>query len=94
MPARAAGCKVVSYTGVQMDVERIIAEIERLEGIFAVPDTRPLSPSDISAANRRHDETQAQSPWFRLWQRYGICWHPESPASEAGGQSDVSSSPA
>ena len=38
-----------------MDVERIIAESEWLERVFAVPDTRPLSASDIAAANRRHD---------------------------------------
>jgi hypothetical protein len=49
-----------------MDVERIIDDIERLERIFAVPDTRPLSTSDLAAANRRHDEALAQSPWFRL----------------------------
>jgi hypothetical protein len=53
-----------------MDSERTIDEIEWLERIFAVPDTRPLSPSDLSAANRRHDETHAHSPWIRLWQRY------------------------
>jgi len=46
-----------------MDVEQVIAEIERLERIFAVPDTRPL----------------ARSPWFRLWQRYGVCCRTESP---------------
>jgi len=62
-----------------MDVEQAIAEIERLERIFAVPDTRPLTPSDISAANRRHDEMHARSPWFRLWQRYGVCCRTESP---------------
>lgn len=56
-----------------MDAERTIAEIEWLERIFAVPDARPLGASDISAANRRHDEKNAQSPWFQLWQRYGIC---------------------
>jgi hypothetical protein len=60
-----------------MDVEQIITEIESLEHIFAVPDTRPLSASDLSAANRRHDEKQANSPWFRLWQRYGVCCRPE-----------------
>jgi hypothetical protein len=53
-----------------MDPERTIDEIEWLERIFAVPDTRPLSPSDLSAANRRHDETHAHSPWIRLWQRH------------------------
>jgi len=57
----------------RMDAERTIAEIECLERIFAVPDTRPLSPSDLAAANRRHDEMLAQSPWFRLWQQYGVC---------------------
>lgn len=62
-----------------MDLEHTIAEIERLERIFAVPDTRPLSASDISAANRRHDEKQAHSPWFKLWQRYGLCCREESP---------------
>jgi len=63
-----------------MDAEQTIAEIERLERIFAVPDTRPLSASDISAANRRHDEMLAHSPWFRLWQHYGVCCRSESPA--------------
>jgi hypothetical protein len=41
-----------------MDAEQTIAEIERLERIFAVPDTRPLSASDLSAVNRRHDDMQ------------------------------------
>ena len=63
----------IRYTVGQMDVEQIISEIEGLERIFAVPDTRPLRPNDLSAANRRHDETLARSPWFRLWQRYGVC---------------------
>jgi hypothetical protein len=62
-----------------MDTEQTIAEIERLERIFAVPDIRPMSPSDLSAANRRHDEMLAHSPWFRLWQRYGVCCRTESP---------------
>ncbi len=57
----------------EMDAERTIAEIEWLERIFAAPDARPLSASDISAANRRHDEMNARSPWFQLWHRYGIC---------------------
>jgi hypothetical protein len=35
-----------------MDTEQTIAEIEWLEHVFAVRDTRPLSPSDLSAANR------------------------------------------
>lgn len=56
-----------------MDAEQTIAEIEWLERIFAAPDSRPLNQSDLSAANRKHDEMNAQSPWFRLWQRYGIC---------------------
>jgi hypothetical protein len=56
-----------------MNIDRTIAEIEYLERTFAVPDTRPLSPSDLAAANRRHDEMLEHSPWFRLWQRYGVC---------------------
>jgi hypothetical protein len=67
-----------------MNIDQTIAEIERLERIFAVPDTRPLSPSDLSAANRRHDEMLAHSPWFRLWQRYGVCCRPENPALRLG----------
>jgi hypothetical protein len=62
-----------------MDVEQIISEIESLERIFAAPDTRPPSPSDLAAANRRHDEKLANSPWFRLWQSYGLCCRPEAP---------------
>ena len=56
-----------------MDTEQTIAEIEYLERIFVVPDTRPLNPSDLSAANRKHDEMLAHSPWFQLWHQYGIC---------------------
>ena len=62
-----------------MDVERIINEIEQLEEMFEAPDIRPLSPADISAANRRHDQLLASSPWFRLWQSYGLCCRPEAP---------------
>ena len=62
----------------QMDAKQTIAEIEWLERIFAAPDPRPLSPSDLAAANRKHDEKLAHSPWFRIWQRYGICCRAES----------------
>lgn len=67
-----------------MDAEQTIAEIESLERIFAVPDPRPLTASDLLAANRRHDEKQANSPWFRLWQRYGVCCRSESPFLRLG----------
>lgn len=62
-----------------MDIERTIDDIERLERLYAVPDKRPLSSNDISAANRRHDELLANSPWFRLWQHFGICCRSENP---------------
>ena len=45
-----------------MDPERTIADIEWLERISSLPDTRPLSASDIAAANRRHDEALSQQP--------------------------------
>jgi hypothetical protein len=62
-----------------MDVERIIDEIEQLQEMFEAPDIRPLSAGDISAANRKHDELLAHSPWFRLWQHFGVCCRPQSP---------------
>jgi hypothetical protein len=61
-----------------MDIERIIDEIEQIEEMFEAPDTRPFSATDISAANRRHDQMLAQSPWFRRWQRYGLCCRNEA----------------
>jgi hypothetical protein len=67
-----------------MGTEQTIFEIEWLERIFAAPDTRPLSASDLSAANRRNDNKLANSPWFRLWQRYGICCRPEHPEHRLG----------
>jgi hypothetical protein len=67
-----------------MDVERIIDEIEQLQEMFEAADIRPLSASDISAANRKHDEVLADSPWFRLWQRYGVCCRDESAAPRLG----------
>ena len=59
-----------------MDVERKIADIEILERTFALPDRRPLTDSDLEAANRKHDQALASSPWFRLWQSYGVCCRP------------------
>jgi hypothetical protein len=67
-----------------MDVERTIEEIEQLQEMFEAPDTRPLSSSDLEAANRRHDEMLAHSPWFRLWQRYGVCCRTEPPVLRLG----------
>jgi hypothetical protein len=57
---------------------------EQLQEMFEAPDIRPLSASDISAANRRHDEKLAHSPWFQLWQRYGVCCRTESPVLRLG----------
>jgi len=67
-----------------MDPEQTITEIEWLERIFEVPDTRPLSLSDLAAANRRHDEMLAHSPWLQIWQRYGVCCRTESPVLRLG----------
>ena len=67
-----------------MDVERIISDIEQLQEMYEAPDIRPLTPSDISAANRRHDATLANSPWFKLWQSYGVCCRTESPTLRLG----------
>ena len=67
-----------------MDVERIIDDIEQLQEMFEAPDIRPLSASDLAAANRNHDEKLANSPWFRLWQRYGVCCRGGSPTLRLG----------
>ena len=67
-----------------MNVERIIDDIEQLEEMFEAADIRPPSASDISAANRRHDEMLAHSPWFRLWQRYGVCCRSGTPVLQLG----------
>src|SRR5450755_2187780 len=40
--------------------------------------------SDLAAANRRHDEMLAHSPWFKIWQRYGVCCRSESPVLRLG----------
>jgi hypothetical protein len=64
-----------------MDVERTIDDIEQLEEMFEAPDIRPLNATALAAANRRHDENLAHSPWFRLCQRYGVCCRAESPGA-------------
>lgn len=66
-----------------MDVERVIADIEELERIFEATDIRPLTAGDVSAANRRHDEKLANSPWFKLWQSYGVCCRSETPVLQS-----------
>ena len=67
-----------------MDIERTIDDIEQLEEMFEAADIRPLSASDISALNRKHDDMLAHSPWFRLWQRYGVCCRAGSPVFQLG----------
>jgi hypothetical protein len=67
-----------------MNVERIIDDIEQLQEMFEAPDIRPLNANDISAANRRHDEVLAHSPWFKIWQRYGVCCRSEAPVMRLG----------
>jgi len=67
-----------------MDVERTIDDIEQLEEMFETPDIRPLNATDLAAVNRRHDDVLAHSPWFRLWQRYGVCCRAESPVFRLG----------
>lgn len=67
-----------------MDIERIISEIELLEDIYEMPDIRPLGAADILAANQRHDKGLANSPWFRLWQHYGVCSRSAPPALRLG----------
>jgi hypothetical protein len=67
-----------------MDVERIIDEIEQLQEMFEAPDIRPLGASDLAAANRRHDDKLAHSPWFRLWQHFGVCCRTESQVMRLG----------
>jgi hypothetical protein len=68
-----------------MDVERVIADIEELERLFEAADIRPLTASDVSAANRRHDEKLSNSPWFKLWQAYGVCCRPQDPIVQLPG---------
>jgi hypothetical protein len=66
------------------DIERTIDDIEQLEEMFEAPDIRPLNAIDLAALNRRHDEMLAHSPWFQLWQRYGLCCRSESPVVQRG----------
>jgi hypothetical protein len=62
-----------------MNSEQVNSDIQCLERMFAAPDPRPLTESDLWAANQWHDRRLANSPWFRLWQSYGICCRSESP---------------
>jgi hypothetical protein len=55
-----------------IDIEKTIADIEWLEHVFSLPDTRPLGLADRYAANEKHDRIHADNPWFRLWKRYGV----------------------
>ena len=79
LPARRSQVEKSSAILSGMDVERVIDEIQQLEEMFEAPDIRPFNASHISAANRKHDERLAQSPWFRLWQDFGVCCRPEAP---------------
>jgi hypothetical protein len=56
--------------------------------MFEAPDIRPLSTSDLLAANRRHDEMLANSPWFRLC-RHTACVAAPSPRHSDQGTEGV-----
>jgi uncharacterized protein len=71
--AQASFIKRVDYAWIErMDIERTIAEIEWLERLLSLGDTRQLQLADREAANQRHDQMYADNPWFRLWKRYGV----------------------
>lgn len=55
-----------------MDTVETVGEIEGRERVFAVPDNRSLNLNDLCADNRRHDEVNANSPWFRLWREASV----------------------
>ncbi len=55
-----------------MDVEKTIAEIELLESIYSLQDTRSQTLAERYAVNQRHDEALAANPWFRLWRHFGV----------------------
>jgi len=57
-----------------MDVEKTITEIEWLERTYALPDERRLELEDL---NRAHDRSNANNPWFKLWQDFGVVTRPE-----------------
>ena len=63
-----------------MDVEKTIADIEKLEQIHALPDTRPITLSDREVANRLHDEIYANNPWFKLWRNFGVSSRSDPPS--------------
>lgn len=44
-----------------MDTERIIAEIEWLELLFSLPDTRPHQVAEWKAENQRHEGKYADA---------------------------------
>lgn len=69
-------CNVLAplcYKWIRMDTDQTIGEVESLERMFALPDTRPLTERDLSAANSRHDHLNANSPWFKMWRDFGAC---------------------
>ena len=63
-----------------MDVEKTIADIEILEQIHSLPDTRPITLSDREVANRMHDEIYANNPWFKLWRNFGVSSRSDPPS--------------
>jgi len=71
-PSFSKMAEVAAHPTLRMNHERTIAEIEWLERLYSLPDTRPLQLTDLYAANQRHDEIYANNPWFRLWKRYGV----------------------
>jgi hypothetical protein len=50
-----------------MNAEQIIAEIECLEQLFRLPDTRSPLNLDRTSANQKRDETYHDDPRFRPW---------------------------
>ena len=78
MPLRLTNTTLMLDIETEWTLNASLTTSEQLRELFEAPDIRPLSPSDLAAANRRHDEMLAESPWFRLWQQYGVCCRGES----------------
>src|ERR1700687_2230926 len=73
IPSRLTVAVLMLDMETEWTLNALLTRLSSYRKCSKAPDIRPLSANDISAANRRHAESNSHSPWFRLWQRYGVC---------------------
>jgi hypothetical protein len=71
-------CTLMLHSGTQWTLNASLTILSSYRNCSKPQILGHSAATDISAANRRHDEMLVHGPWFRIWQQFGACCRGEA----------------